>query len=105
MANFFSPKRTGETISLTFDFKKVLATGETISSAVWTVEVEEGTDASPSAMKSGSSTIDSTSKKITQLITGGVDGNTYKMIAQATTSASQIIEGVALLEISDARNI
>ena len=103
MANYFSLKRTGETITLTFDFKKLVGTGETISSAEWQVEVVEGVDAAPGDMESGAPSI--SGLLVSQLITGGVVGNTYRMICRATTSANQIIDGTALLEVADDKDI
>lgn len=97
--DYFSPKRTGETIALTFDFVNVLGSTETISSAVWSVEVVEGTDASPGDMISGSETVAST--KVTQLITDGVNRVVYRMVCQANTSMGQEIQGTALLEVND----
>jgi hypothetical protein len=97
--DYFSPKRTGETIALTFDFVNVLGSTETISSATWSVEVVEGVDASPSNMIQGSETVIAT--KVSQLITGGIDGVVYRMVCQADTSTGQEIQGTALLAVKD----
>lgn len=100
--NFFTYKRSGETITLTFDFRKLLGTGETVSSADWDVEVVEGTDASPTDMIYGNTTV--SGAKASQLITGGVDGNVYRMICSINTSTGQIVQGTALLEVDDDRD-
>jgi hypothetical protein len=97
--DYFSPKRTGETIALTFDFVNVLGSTETISAAAWSVEVVEGTDASPSSMIQGAESISGT--KVTQLITGGINKVVYRMVCQADTSIGQEIQGTALLEVND----
>lgn len=100
--NSFSYKRTGETITLSFDFRKLLGSGETINSALWTCELVEGTDPSPSSMVSGNASISGT--KVSQLITGGVDGNMYRMICTINTSTSQIVQGTALLEVNNGKD-
>jgi hypothetical protein len=100
--NFFTYKRSGETITLGFDFRKLIGTGETIATGQWDVEVVEGIDASPDSMKYGNPSV--SGAKISQLITGGVDGNVYRMICTANTSTGQIIQGTALLEVDDDRD-
>ena len=99
MAEFFSSKRDGETVAYGFDFQKVLATGETISTATFSSELVEGTDPSPGTMISGSATISGT--KVTQLITGGVDDAIYRIVCEITTSLSQTIHGTGLLQVQN----
>lgn len=80
----------GETEILTFDFTSRLASGETISTATTTASVYSGTDAAPSSIVSGGSTI--TGQKVTQAITAGVLGVTYELLCTITTSLSQTLQ-------------
>jgi len=85
----FSPKSPTETEIFTFDFARVLASNETISTASVVSIVKTGTDANPSSMISGVSTI--TGTKILQKITGGVSGVYYSLQCSAVTSLGQTI--------------
>lgn len=98
-SKYFSPKRVGETISLTFDYVQALASGETISTSNWSVEVVEGVDGNPSAMLAGAPGINGT--KVSHLIQGGIDGVLYCIIGSVDTSLGQTIEGTGLLEVND----
>lgn len=80
-------KPSNETRSEVFDFTSRLAIGETISTASVTATVYSGTDASPSAVVSGSASI--SGSQVTQMLTGGVEGNVYLLSCVAITSASQ----------------
>jgi len=84
-----SAKNTGETTPLVFDFLSKLPIGDTIASAVCTCTVWSGVDASPSSVLSGSATI--SGSKVTQTITGGVAGVTYKITCAATTTAGYVL--------------
>jgi hypothetical protein len=96
----FGCKRLNETVTLGFDFVNLLATGETLSTAVqWVAAVKEGTDATPSAIVSGAAAIVGT--KAVQNITAGVDGVVYWLEGQVTTSAGQTLEGIGTLTIDD----
>jgi len=96
---FFSPKRTGETLIITFDFRNILTTGETIESSVWSVGVKSGSDPSPSSMLSGSPSISGT--LVSHKVTGGVDKTVYSLLGQIVTSIGQTIEGVGLVHVTD----
>jgi len=85
----FTPKRIQETEIFSVDYTALLGTGETITSAVWTNSVKEGTDASPSSMVSGFASI--TGAVVSQKLTGGVAGVYYWPICTAVTSAGQTI--------------
>jgi len=104
MAKYFSPKRTDETIALTFDFKNVIASSETIVDANWLVEVVDGVDNTPnSTMVIGSEGISGT--QVTQLIGSGVDGVVYRMVCKIITDAGpQTIAGIGLLVIDNEKN-
>lgn len=97
MTQKFDAKYVEETIILTVDFAKELATGETIIAAEWDVSVVSGTDATPNAMKSGAVSIAGT--KVSQTIFGGISGVTYRQKAKATTSAGQILVVSAHLDV------
>lgn len=86
-------KYVSETRNQVFDFISYLAIGETLSSASVAATVYSGTDASPSALISGSASISGT--KVTQVITNGTLGVTYLLKCTAVTSASQtlVLEG------------
>lgn len=95
----FSNKQTDETVVLTFDFKNVLATGETIQNATWSVTVYKGTDASPENILTGSPGI--SGNKVNHTVTAGVNGVTYEIKCQITTSANQVIDGIGKLLVKN----
>jgi hypothetical protein len=76
---------------LTFDFSKYpLAAGETLAGVTWLCTVADGTDATPSSRLIGSATI---SGLVTQQQVGTLlAGVKYRMQAQVTTSAGQILD-------------
>ena len=88
MSASFSYKITTENEQFTFDYSPVLGTTETISSATCTVEVKEGTDANPSAIKVGSPVI--SGSQVAQRIKDGLDGVIYRLEMTATTSATNV---------------
>lgn len=83
------PKYAAETRTETFDFTSRLALAETLSTASVTATVYSGTDASPSALVSGSAGI--SGAKVTQLITAGTVGVTYMLSCSVTTSTGQTL--------------
>lgn len=85
----FEPKLNAETVTETFDFSSRLAVSETLSTASVAATVYSGTDASPSAVISGSATISGT--QVTQKVTGGIEGNVYILACTVTTSAGQTL--------------
>ena len=70
-----------------FDFINDLLSGETISSAVWSLSVKSGTDASPSSHLIGSPSIVSATKTA-QRISGLLQGVTYIITCTVTTNLS-----------------
>jgi len=96
---WFGTKRSGETLKLSFDFAADLATGETLSTPVVAASVYGGSDPPPSGILSGSPAV--SGSLVTQLVTGGLDHVTYQLVFQATTSNSQILQGVSLLPVSN----
>lgn len=86
-------KRATESRNEVFDFASLIASGETLSTAVTTATVHSGTDSSPSAVISGSASISGT--KVTQKLIAGTLGVTYLITCTVTTSAGQtlVLEG------------
>lgn len=69
-----------------FDFGSRLAVGETLSSAVVTIQGVSGSDsAAPTLAKSGSAAVSGTIAS--QLVTGGTAGSIYNVVCLGTTSA------------------
>lgn len=95
----FSPKRTDEVLTFAFDFKPVLAAGETISSGSWEVQAVRPTNANIGGMMVGEVTI--LSGQSFQRIGGGDDGALYVLIATVITSNSNVIQENALLKVTD----
>jgi hypothetical protein len=92
-------KYVNERVVVTCDFAKRLAFGVGLGAgtASVTVEVLTGVDASPSAILSGTATIEGT--KVKQFIIAGVTGVTYKLIYQVDTdesTAQRLIEELDL---------
>ncbi len=86
MAARFSDKFTTETEPLVFDFSRVLASGETLSTCSSSASVVEGTDASPSSLLSGSPSI--SGNTVVQKVTAGTSGVLYRIVISTVTSAS-----------------
>lgn len=85
----FGSKTTNETRQLTFDFSSFLGSAETISLAVANCVVWSGTDAAPTSVLTGGTTI--SGGLVTQLVTGGVAGVIYAVQMVATTSVGQVL--------------
>ena len=97
MSSAFSYKVTTENEQFTFDFSTVMASSETISSAVCTVEVVSGTDPTPSTIKVGSPVI--SGQQVAQRISGGLDGVIYRLEMSATTSLTNVYTIIADLPV------
>jgi hypothetical protein len=80
----FPPKFAGDTRTLSFDFTSLLASGESVASAVCFVSVYSGTDASPSSMLNGAAVV--SSPLVNQSFQGGVLGTIYEVKCTATTT-------------------
>ena len=91
------PKIAGSTVTEVFDFTSDLAVGETISTQTVAASVYSGTDASPSALLSGSAT--SSGAKVSQKVTAGTVGVMYELLCTITTSAGQTIQKPAFLAV------
>jgi hypothetical protein len=88
MSGTFSYKLTTENELFTFDFSAVLTSTETISTATCTVQVRDGTDPNPNAIKVGSPAI--SGPKVVQRITGGLTGVIYRLEMTVTTSLTNV---------------
>lgn len=88
MSGTFSYKLTTENELFTFDFSSVLTATETISSATCVVQVKNGTDANPNAIKVGTPNING--PLVTQRITDGLNGVIYRLEMTVTTSLTNV---------------
>jgi len=79
------PKDVDEEDVVSFDFSRELDAGESLVSADVSVEVYEGTDSDPSALKSGAYQISGFA--VLQKMVGGVAGVTYHWRCVAVTSS------------------
>lgn len=102
MRTIFDAKRLAESVTLAFDFASRLAIGETISTQGVTATTYSGTDATPSAIISGSAAASGT--KVTQLVIGGTLGVTYLLLCQITTSAGQTLDLEGFLTVVPGAN-
>jgi hypothetical protein len=85
----FRPKRFSEVEVLTVDFAPLLAVGEVIISASWTITTLTGRDSNPGAMIRGSAYIGGT--KVSQMIGAGVAGVRYAPVCLVQTSNGQTL--------------
>ncbi len=86
----FDPKRPDEVEVFAFDFRRLLATGETIvTKSVKAVLSDDETEAAIPAMVSGPAGEDG--GVVSQLIAGGDDGQTYTLLCTVTTSQGQTL--------------
>lgn len=86
----FTAKRPDETELFSADFERLLAIGETLTTAACKVTLaSDSTEADIAAMKSGSAAVNGT--KVVQKVTGGTDGTLYTLIFTATTSLGQTL--------------
>lgn len=97
----FDDKQVDEDVVLSFDYspKGNLATGETISTAVFSATVIKSTDATPNNIISGSAAI--SGAVCSQLVIDGVDGVKYLIKCIATTSQSQKLHGLGYLTVTN----
>lgn len=101
----FTVATPSETLDRGFDYAECLAAGETLSSAAFSVEVksvDDGAviDPAPSSRLSGSAAIEDNADGVAsavavQRFTGMINGNVYRLICRATTSAGQVVEASA----------
>jgi hypothetical protein len=84
MSGNFSYKLTTENELFTFDFSPILTAVETISTATCTVQVRDGSDPNPNAIKVGTPAIDG--PLVVQRIYAGINGVIYRLEMTVTTS-------------------
>jgi len=86
MTQRLSDKHPSEFVQITFDYTKDLAPGETLSAgtAVVTVTVAEGVDASPSAILNGA--LDIQTPLVIQPVKNGLDNVDYHFLCICQTS-------------------
>jgi hypothetical protein len=98
MRTLWPAKDPAETLVATFDYSLDLDAGETIATAATTCTLLAGTDSNPSAVLSGSPTIDA--GMVLQPFTGGVDGAVYTLRCQATlTPTGRVLVLAATLPV------
>jgi hypothetical protein len=88
MSGAFSYKLTTENELFTFDYSAILKSGETINTATCTVQVKDGFDSNPNAIKVGSPAINT--PKVVQRVSGGLSGVTYRLEMTVTTSSTNV---------------
>lgn len=103
----FSPATPDETRDYAFDFVNDVADGETLASAIFTVEVAANetsavADTDPVSRLIGSASIDSSEISGTAVVASQrlwhmVAGNRYRLICRTTTSRGQVLELYAYL--------
>jgi len=96
----FDVKDSATPVSLQFSFALDLAFAESISTASVTAAVYSGTDSTPSAIISGAAAI--AAGEVTQTIIGGVEGVTYLMTCNVTTSLGNTLSRFGYLVIAPA---
>jgi len=91
------PKLVSETRTYTFDFGNYLLSGVTLSGPVCTAAVYSGTDATPSAIISGSAS--ASGQVVSQKLTAGTVGVIYEVTCTVATSDSQTLVLVGYLAV------
>lgn len=85
----FQSKRPIDEVIVTVDYTNSLASGETLKSVVWIVDVVEGVDNNPEATLTGTTT--TTGNTVLHMFSGGIDGVRYAPFCAATTSQGQVL--------------
>ena len=91
------PKPASSTESYVLDFTDAIPAGDSISTKVVTASVYSGTDASPSAIISGSAS--SSGTQVTQKLTGGTVGVIYQLTWTVVTAAGLTLKKLGFLAI------
>ena len=90
-------KDPAEKLDVEFDFADEIAPGETISSAVQSVPVRTGTDASPSALLDGAASI--VGLGVIQRVKAGVSGVAYVLRSEVTLSSGRVLVLAGILPV------
>lgn len=86
----FDPKNPSATELFTVDFARQMPDVATISAALaCQAVVMEGTDPTPASILSGAATFNGT--KVSQWVTGGVDGVRYRLTFRCTLTSGQTL--------------
>ena len=96
-----SPKNPSEAIVLTFDFTNGLLANEILSgSPTVTVATAFGTDASPTSILNGASSIDSTGRMVLVPVQAGLDGCDYEVkVVVPTNNIKKTLALIAILPV------
>jgi hypothetical protein len=87
----FSDANPGESSIYSLSFADWLASGETITSPSWSIQVVSGYDPDPNSRLIGQPSIDSTGTISSQLAGNMIAGVEYRLTCVATTSLGQIV--------------
>lgn len=82
-------KYVNEVIWIEYNMHDLLKVGEVISTCTFAIRVVKGTDASSSAMLSGSAVIDGSI--VSQKLINGVKGNIYAIMATCPTDGGRTL--------------
>lgn len=93
-------KSSNETFPVKFPFQDQMEFGESISGQVVTCSVFSGTDPNPSAVILGAATLQGTT--VVQVVTGGLPGVIYQLVALANTSNENLYSKDGKLSIVNA---
>lgn len=96
----FDSKRPAEKVWSTFRFGKGLAPGETVTSVVVGVALVQGVDPTPAAVLDGAAVL-LQGARVMQRLQGGVDGASYRIRIDATTSAGQVLALAGVLPVEE----
>jgi hypothetical protein len=88
----FPIKHPAERVYAGVLWTRPLDDGETVVSATVAVSVKRGRDENPSAMVSGSATVNGDGDTVSQLIIGGIAGNVYETRWTVVTSRPRTLE-------------
>lgn len=94
----FDPGLVGAVQTVAFDFTSELAFGETISTQTVTATTYSGTDATPSALISG--TASASGAVVSQKVAPLVLGVMYELLCTVTTSLGQTLKKSAFYAVS-----
>ena len=84
----YSAKDPGDTVTLSWDFSSVLASGEAINTYTWEITDPESLSSDFSSMLSGSPTL--SGNIVSQDVTAGQDGTSYRYRITTTTSLNHV---------------
>ena len=93
----WTDKDPAEQVTVAFDFSAVATSVSSPTVTNYTHWSRDTVDATPSAMLSGSPTINGA--VVYQTVIGGVDWNNYVLNCKATTQAGEIVMVAALLPV------